>query len=619
MRKLFNSILHRYVFVLLIMNVLWACNRPERLSIAFFTDIHVVPGNQHEEVFQKAIEEVNAGEFDFVVITGDLSNMGSDEELKAVKAILDNIEVPYYVLPGNHETNWSETGGATYQKLFGDDRFFFTTEAYQFVGFNTGPYMKMGDGHVKKEDVKWLKDRLNLSDSNKHLISLAHYPLMDGLDNWPEITAQLKKYDVKMAFCGHGHKLQLLNFNGIPGVMGRALIGRDKDDKGYNIIELEGDSVWVKSKQLGCELQLAFSWDIHRTNQIDSLEFPHPVDYLINKQFRNHQPEILFESPASIMGGVAQEDECLYWLASDGAFNCFDLATSEIKWAQNLCKPQYSTPVVYKHLTIVGTSQGQVKAFDKRSGKLVWETDVHYPVFSEGKIDGDDLYVACGKGGMLRLNASTGEVLWQYNEVNGFVQVTPCITDDKVIFGAWDTFLHCVDKNSGQQVWKWTNGHRAKLYSPGNVTPVVSNDKVFIVAPDRRMTVINLENGEQLFRTNKHKVRESSGISTDGRYFFAKLMNDSIVVYPTVDYNLEKDWSVNVGFGYEHNPVPLLEADGIVYGGTKNGEVFAVGVESKKLLWRYKISNSSINKLQFMDNQQLLVNSMDGKIVVFSK
>jgi outer membrane protein assembly factor BamB len=63
--------------------------------------------------------------------------------------------------------------------------------------------------------------------------------------------------------------------------------------------------------------------------------------------------------------------------------------------------------------------------------------------------------------------------------------------------------------------------------------------------------------------------------------------------------------------------VPLVELGGVVYGGTKNGEVFAVDVTSRKLLWRYKITNSSINKLQFMSGKRLLVNSMDGKIVAF--
>lgn len=594
------------------------CNQAEKLTIVFFTDIHVEPGNEHEHVFFQAIDEVNnSAQCDFVVITGDLSNMGSDEELLTVKSALDKLEKPYYILPGNHETNWSETGGATYQTLFGDDRFYFSTDDYQFVGFNTGPYMKMGDGHVKRDDVLWLEKILGEASRKKHLVSMAHYPLMDGLDNWTEITQQLKKYNVKMALCGHGHRLKMLNFNGISGVMGRPLIGHEKGDYGYNVIEMQGDSVWVKSKQLGQEPQLALNWNINEVSQIDTLPRPQPIDYSLNEKYQANKPDVLIEVPSSIMGGVNYQNDYLYWLASNGTLSCFDAEDRKVMWEQNLGKPQYATPVVCQDLVITGTSQGFIKAFNNKSGELVWETDVKYPVFSEGKIDGDNLYITSGKGGMISLKAATGEVNWHYQGVKGFAQSTPNVTDDKVIFGAWDTFLHCLNKNTGDVVWKWTNGHRATLYSPANVHPFVSNNKVFIVAPDRCMTVIDLETGKQVFRTNEHKVRESSGMSADGKYFFAKLMNDSIVAYPTNGFDVNKEWSVNVGFGYEHNPVPLIATADVVYGGTKNGEVFAVDIAARELLWRYKITNSSINKLQFINEGRLLVNTMDGKIVLF--
>ncbi|WP_430813942.1 PQQ-binding-like beta-propeller repeat protein [Carboxylicivirga sp. RSCT41] len=606
----------KYLCILLMMVCAVACRPKEEVIIAFLTDIHVEPGNTNEGYFAEVVSEINHdGIYDFVVITGDLTNMGSDNELLAVKNILNSLEIPYYILPGNHETNWSETGGATYQRLFGDDRFFFSTDAFQFVGFNTGPYMKMGDGHVKQEDLFWLEKMLKQSDANKHLISMAHYPLADGLDNWPEVTAQLKKHEVKMAFCGHGHKLQLLNFNGITGVMGRALVGHDKQDVGYNIIELEGDIVRIKSKRLGYEPQLAFSWDMGQSSQIDSMKLPPSVDYSINEWYKNIEVKVLTEASASVLGGVAYDNECIYWLASDGLLNCYDLPKDRLLWSQDLGKPQYSSPVVYQQFAIVGTSQGFIKAFHKHTGELVWQTDVKYPVFSEGRINNDHLYVACGKGGMLKLNALTGEIIWQYKDVGGFVQASPCITNDKVIFGAWDRFLHCIDKQTGEMLWKWTNGHGATLYSPGNVVPVVSDEKVFIVAPDRHMTVIDLESGEQLFRTNKHKVRESCGISADGRFFFAKSMNDSIVAYPTDEPDKGNDWVVNVGFGYEHNPVPLVESHNVLYGGTKNGEVFAVDIQEKELLWRYKVCNSSLNKIVPLNDRELLASFMDGSIV----
>ena len=124
-----------------------------QIRFAFLTDLHVVPNNPNEAVLKQVVAEINQDEYDFVVITGDLSNMGSDAELLCVKAILDELQHPYYIIPGNHETNWSESAGMTFNRLWGADRFNFTVGDYRFLGYSTGPYMKMGDGLVKNEDL----------------------------------------------------------------------------------------------------------------------------------------------------------------------------------------------------------------------------------------------------------------------------------------------------------------------------------------------------------------------------------------------------------------------------------------------------------------------------------
>ena len=67
--------------------------------VAMLQDVHVTPGNQNESALREAVREINNGGFDFVVMNGDLTNEGSDIELENVKAILDSIEAPLFVLP----------------------------------------------------------------------------------------------------------------------------------------------------------------------------------------------------------------------------------------------------------------------------------------------------------------------------------------------------------------------------------------------------------------------------------------------------------------------------------------------------------------------------------------
>ena len=124
--------------------------------IALLADIHVTPGNTNEEKLRAAVAEINRGHYDAVVVNGDLTNEGSDEQLANVKAILDGIKAPLFVLPGNHENNWSQSATKTFVDLWGNDRFVARLDSLVIVGINCGPFMKMGDGHIKQEDLHWL-------------------------------------------------------------------------------------------------------------------------------------------------------------------------------------------------------------------------------------------------------------------------------------------------------------------------------------------------------------------------------------------------------------------------------------------------------------------------------
>ena len=56
-------------------------------EFALLTDLHVSPGNANERALVKIIDEINAAKVPFVIITGDLTNQGSNEELALVKPL----------------------------------------------------------------------------------------------------------------------------------------------------------------------------------------------------------------------------------------------------------------------------------------------------------------------------------------------------------------------------------------------------------------------------------------------------------------------------------------------------------------------------------------------------
>jgi glucose dehydrogenase len=163
--------------------------------------------------------------------------------------------------------------------------------------------------------------------------------------------------------------------------------------------------------------------------------------------------------------------------------------------------------------------------------------------------------------------------------------------------------------------WKWNNGRVNELFSPGNIVPVISSGRVFIVAPDRYMTAIDIVTGQEAWRTAKHQVRESMGISPDGREVFAKLMNDSIVSVSATTKGFQTQWAVDAGIEYDHNPCPLLADDNYVIGATKNGLVTAIDRKSKSVAWMHKTGNSSVNNMVFDSSGNIWLSLPEGKVV----
>ena len=96
-----------------------------------------------------------------------------------------------------------------------------------------------------------------------------------------------------------------------------------------------------------------------------------------------------------------------------------------------------------------------------------------------------------------------------------------------------DNTLYALDKNTGKELWKWTGGLTRMHYSPAAVWPVAAEGKVFIADPQRAMTAVDVENGNTVWRTFESKVRETIGLSEDGKQIYSKTMNDSIVCYAT--------------------------------------------------------------------------------------
>ena len=579
------------------------------VRLAILSDVHVTPGNANEGQLREAVAEINATDVDAVMMTGDLTNEGSDEQLTNVKGILDGISHPLYVIPGNHENNWSQSACKTFNDLWGSDRFVFTVDQLVVVGMNCGPFMKMGDGHIKQEDLLWLDSILNVMvKPGMKVLSVNHYPILDDLDNYRAYVDILKKYPVITHQCGHYHRWRQYETDGINGVMVRAL-DMGGGNYGYTLMTIDLDREWiyVYNKVIGKEPEQVYAYHIN-------------LDYDTPRMPQNQQTvpagfnvQRVVADNASIFTRVGLDDKNIYFGNSLGYCKAVDKQTGAQRWQYKTGAMLFSRPAVDGKYVVLPTSDKRLVWIDKQTGRAKWQYDADGPYVADGVVKDGVLY----QGGYKTFQAwdvKHHRLLWQYNDINNYCQAAPVIDGRDVIFGAWDTKLRSLDRRTGTLRWQWDNGKTANLYSPGNVVPVVTADHVVIVAPDRVSTCLNRSTGEQLWREkNDNKVRESLGLSVDGKVAYAKTMDGELIAMSTGD-KYELLWKVDLGFGYEHAPCIVLEHDGFIYCGSRRGMLAVVNAATHELVFTYQLGTSEVNGFEVDNRGDIYCSLIEGTI-----
>ena len=449
------------------------------------------------------------------------------------------------------------------------------------------------------------------------VIFLNHYPLDNGLDNWYEITDRLRKQNTWAALCGHGHANRAMNFEDIPAVMGRSNLRAKAAIGGYNSVEVRADSILFSEKKPGIE-QLRKWTSIrieHPRNYDQQKTFPRP-DYSMNKTYAQVKQRWAFSSEANIISTPAVTMKAVFVGNQNGSIACFDLQNGKQKWSYQTKGSIFSSPAVTASTVIVGSGDGSIYCLDQTTGNLKWKHETGVAVLGSPLINGDTVFIGGSGNTFYALNITTGKTIWTYNDLKGPVVSKPLLYNGRLIFGAWDRYLYALNSSNGTLLWKWNNGSTIINYSPAACIPVTADDVVYVVAPDRYISAIDLTTGQTVWRNNDATVRESIGISTDGKYIYGKTMQDTIVVYKTSREKQVALAKIHCGFGYEHVPSMLFEKEGLVYFGTRNGVVYCIDPVTQQVKWQHKIDNSMVNTIQLIDAHTLVAATMDGKLVV---
>jgi len=606
------SILFSLISLLL---VFMSCSPDGTIEFAWLSDTHVGATTGAADL-SLAVRDINSlDHIDFVIVSGDITETGRSADLELSKSILDSLKRPYYIIPGNHDTKWSESGATRFSELWGSDKFNFHYQGIRFIGMHQGPLMRMADGHFSPEDLRWLDTQLaGLANAARPVVFVTHYPMDSSVDNAYEFLDRLRRINAVAVLCGHGHTNRAFDFDGIPGVMGRSTLRRNADRGGYHLVRIDSDSLKFFERVTGVKTLPAWL-SLPKRAEGDTTRRNAP-DFSVNQRYPDVEERWSFDTQFTVASTPLVIDGVVVVGNSSGTAYGLSVEQGSELWRFQTGNAIYSSPAGERGKVIFGSADRHIYCLDAQTGTLVWRYATGAPVLAAPTIASGIVFIGGGDGVFRAIQLDTGQLVWQFSGVEEFVETKALVYRDKVIFGAWDTFLYALQQKDGTLAWKWSNHSPAKLFSPAACWPVAADGKIFIAAPDRYMTAIHEANGETLWRSNRYMVRESIGISENGAVCFARCMVDTVVAFSTLADTPELVWARHCGFGYDIAPNMPVEKDGTLFFGTKNGFVFALDSATGETRWVHRVGVTLINTVVPLDGRRLVLADMDGRVLM---
>ncbi|AIU26265.1 metallophosphatase [Pandoraea pnomenusa] len=157
---------------------------------------------------------------DFVVLTGDLVDFGAREEYDHLRSLLAPLEIPYYLVIGNHD------GRDALREVFPEHTYLGNPGEFVQYAATFGPMRLValdtqdppnGGGRLCDARLQWLEATLAADTGTPTVIAMHHPPFVCGIEHMDvqsldaadaaKLAAVVRRFDnVERVICGHVHR-----------------------------------------------------------------------------------------------------------------------------------------------------------------------------------------------------------------------------------------------------------------------------------------------------------------------------------------------------------------------------------------------------------------------------
>ncbi|MDL2246861.1 metallophosphoesterase [Methanobrevibacter sp. OttesenSCG-928-K11] len=224
--------------------------------IVHISDLHICKYHFNEEVFLKAVDEINELKPDMILLTGDITNEGYYREFLKAKEYLSLFDAPLYAIPGNHDSR--NLGYESFEELIGERSWRLTkNNNFTVIGVDSSS-PDVNGGNIGRPQQLWMDSQLDecLNDSNFTIVAMHHHVIpipetgreRNVLSDAGDILKTLIDHKVDVVLCGHKHVANIWEMNGTLFINAGSLSStkiRGKDLNSYNVYNISDENIEI--------------------------------------------------------------------------------------------------------------------------------------------------------------------------------------------------------------------------------------------------------------------------------------------------------------------------------------------------------------------------------------
>jgi outer membrane protein assembly factor BamB len=335
----------------------------------------------------------------------------------------------------------------------------------------------------------------------------------------------------------------------------------------------------------------------------------------------------------------------------------------------------WSTYIRGGGLTGIGVTYGEGKIFtgsfenmqyalDAKTGKVLWSTPTKGPMIFTGAY-ADGLYFKGGSDDntMYAFNATNGNIVWRYRpDTDGYFTTGCAVAYGMVYEMNKDGYLYAFNMYTGEVVWKY-KGPNDTLMWPG--MPTVADGKLYMTTGEAaqynapsgisEFSCLNAYSGQKIWSLNMEALppRESVAIAYGTLYLIPGDVTTAVDTISGNEYEtINQIWAIQGTSEQSNGPTTVSDwpqwradpthsstaevgpqnltvawwfstkgavssspsvADGILYVGSQDKNIYALNANTGSLLWKYA-TNSPVESSPAVANGKVYTGGDDGYV-----